>query len=134
MSIKWYMHRRIKASFVRRGLGGPFGSMLFKSDRLGWIRWITAGHEDVAGGPIRASGYYVDPYCDPMCCRPKGPYRTTKLALRALAREYGKAPRHPHPALDRKQPTRWDYTSYAAMLLHRKLRRRDKGVITRPSL
>jgi hypothetical protein len=106
MRINWrnpYWHRRIKAAFLRRGLGGYEGRMLFQSDRLRHIVWLTAGDTYVVGGPIMCSGYYVDVLCDRMCCRPKGPFRTKKQALLAAARQYGKAPRHPYPALDRKQ-------------------------------
>jgi len=28
------------------------------------------------GGPIQVAGYYVDPICDPGCCRPVGPFNT----------------------------------------------------------
>jgi hypothetical protein len=131
MSINWrnlYRHQMIKVPFVRRGLGGYDGWMLFVSDRLGNIRWLRAGQEDVAGGPIRASGFYVDPLCDPMCCRPKGPFRTRKMALQAIAREYGKAPRHPYPALDRREPTGWHYVGLPAMLQRRTLRLREKAL------
>ncbi len=96
-----YWLHSFKEPFIRRSLGGYDGWMLFESDRLRKIIWIRAGRKDVVGGPIRASGYYIDVLCDWLCCRPKGPFRTKKQALRAIAREYGKAPRHPYRALDR---------------------------------
>lgn len=46
----------IKAPFVRRGLGGYDGWMLFESDRIRNIVWLTAGDTYVIGGPINLSG------------------------------------------------------------------------------
>ncbi|MFN6953869.1 MAG: hypothetical protein ACK4PG_03635 [Acetobacteraceae bacterium] len=56
------------------------------SDRPDWARrdqaafyrslpleFYEAGDE-VANGPIRVAGWYVDPYCSPMCCPPDGPF------------------------------------------------------------
>lgn len=133
MSIRWRLHRKNKASFVRRGLGSYDGCMLFESDRLRSITWVSAGYQDVARWPIMASGFYILPVCDAMCCRPKGPFRTTKLALRAIAKEYGKAPRHPHPALDYHGGSiGWRRLGLPAMLLIRRLRRREKQLVTAP--
>ena len=40
----------------------------------------TSGDTDVNGGPITETGWYADPYCHPMCCRPEGPFATYDLA------------------------------------------------------
>ncbi len=40
----------------------------------------TSGDTDVNGGPITETGWYVDPYCHPMCCRPDGPFVTYEQA------------------------------------------------------
>lgn len=34
----------------------------------------------MADGPLRAEGFYVDPYCDPGCCRPSGPFPSQEAA------------------------------------------------------
>jgi hypothetical protein len=38
------------------------------------------------GGPAREAGFYIMPFCDPMCCRPAGPFITAAVAL-AWARQ-----------------------------------------------
>jgi hypothetical protein len=36
--------------------------------------------EIVAEGPIRVAGWYVDPYCHPLCCPPDGPFPARQAA------------------------------------------------------
>jgi hypothetical protein len=51
------------------------------------VAFYEAG-DPVADGPIRVAGWYVDPYCDPMCCPPDGPFPARHAAegwCRALA-------------------------------------------------
>ncbi len=50
--------------------------------------WRMVGDGDVNGGPITESGWYVDPYCDPLCCRPFGPFRTLEDACAWTWTEY----------------------------------------------
>ncbi len=52
------------------------------------IVWRNAGDTDVNGGPITESGWYVDPYCHPMCCRPDGPFSTSDDARNWAWTEY----------------------------------------------
>jgi hypothetical protein len=40
------------------------------------IRRLPVGFREVADGPIAEAGWYVDPFCDPQCCRPRGPFAT----------------------------------------------------------
>jgi hypothetical protein len=61
------------------------------------IRCLPVGHEDIfgtAGGPITHAGWYVDPYCDPGCCRPSGPF-PTKDAAAAWASAEAEKPSRP---------------------------------------
>lgn len=47
--------------------------------------------EELADGPLAAAGWYVDPFCDPGCCWPDGPFPTEAEARawsRALASAY----------------------------------------------
>ncbi len=52
------------------------------------VVYRNAGDDDVNGGPITESGWYVDPYCHPMCCRPDGPFSTADEARDWAWREY----------------------------------------------
>ena len=38
------------------------------------------GDGEFRGGPVRRAGYYVMPFCDPMCCRPYGPFEDRAVA------------------------------------------------------
>lgn len=53
------------------------------------VRFYKFG-EEVADGPLRSEGFYVDPYCDPGCCRPDGPFPTEEAA-RDWSKRLGKA-------------------------------------------
>ena len=44
------------------------------------VYFRKAGDTDVRDGPITEDGWYVDPYCHPMCCRPDGPFTTEEEA------------------------------------------------------
>jgi hypothetical protein len=44
----------------------------------------------LADGPLPAAGWYVDPYCDPLCCLPDGPF-PTEAAARAWSRDLAAA-------------------------------------------
>jgi hypothetical protein len=44
------------------------------------ISYLSEG-EDCAGGPLTEDGWYVMHFCDPMCCRPTGPFLTREEAL-----------------------------------------------------
>jgi hypothetical protein len=52
------------------------------------ILWLSVGDWDgeMIGGPARAAGFYIMPFCTPMCCRPAGPFITAAVAL-AWARQ-----------------------------------------------
>jgi hypothetical protein len=45
------------------------------------VTWLRAEHRGVTGGKIQQAGFYVMPFCHPMCCRPDGPFRTKSAAL-----------------------------------------------------
>ncbi len=45
------------------------------------VMWLRRG-EPVAGGPLKESGFYVEPFCTIGCCRPDGPFRTQARAMR----------------------------------------------------
>lgn len=55
----------------------PEADRSFVTDRP---RWLKRGYAYVAGGPIHMAGYYLDPFCHPMCCRPVGPFKTEQDA------------------------------------------------------
>ena len=42
---------------------------------------VGSGEGVIVGGPIRKEGYYVFPCCDPLCCRPYGPFPNPLEAL-----------------------------------------------------
>jgi|ETNmetMinimDraft_23_1059889.scaffolds.fasta_scaffold309077_1 hypothetical protein len=57
------------------------------------VQFLLASDEEVAGGAITESGYYVFPFCDPMCCRPAGPFRSVVEAREWARKEFcGGAP------------------------------------------
>jgi hypothetical protein len=47
------------------------------------IEFMAAGmgRGAIVGGPIRREGYYVFACCDPLCCRPYGPFASPGEAL-----------------------------------------------------
>ena len=61
-----------------------------KQDVVRWFLWIEPQWRDIGetvnGGPIIEQGWYVDPYCHPMFCRPEGPF-PTEGAARKWARD-----------------------------------------------
>jgi hypothetical protein len=52
------------------------------------IFWLSVGDwgDEMRDGPAREAGFYIKPFCDPMCCRPAGPFITAAVAL-AWARQ-----------------------------------------------
>ncbi|WP_149535259.1 hypothetical protein [Siccirubricoccus phaeus] len=60
------------------------GDAAWRRDLAAWfaaqpVEFYPKG-EGVADGPIRVAGWYVDPYCHPLCCPPYGPFRTEAAA------------------------------------------------------
>ena len=43
--------------------------------------------DELCGGPVTEAGWYVHPYCDPMCGRPEGPFATREEALVGRTRQ-----------------------------------------------
>lgn len=54
------------------------------------IYWYDVGEagDEIYGGPVTQAGWYIHPYCDPMCCRPEGPFATREEALSRTRQEY----------------------------------------------
>lgn len=54
------------------------------------IYWYEVGEaaDEFYGGPVTQAGWYIYPYCEPMCCRPEGPFATREEALRHTRQEY----------------------------------------------
>ena len=55
-----------------------------RRDQAAWFAWrpvaFYAEGKAVSGGPIRVAGWYVDPYCHPLCCPPYGPFPARQAA------------------------------------------------------
>jgi hypothetical protein len=51
--------------------------------------WLSVGDWDgeMQGGPAREAGYYMMPCCNPICCRPAGPFITAAAVLAWARRE-----------------------------------------------
>jgi hypothetical protein len=52
------------------------------------IFWLSVGEwgDEIRGGPAREAGFCIMPSCNPMCCRPAGPFVAAAVAL-AWARQ-----------------------------------------------
>lgn len=58
---------------------------------------VGDGENEICGGPITEAGWYIHPYCHPMCCRPEGPFATREEAHSRTRQEY----------FDLKYPVAW---------------------------
>ncbi|WP_328798947.1 NAD(P)H-binding protein [Rhodovarius lipocyclicus] len=79
------------------------GSDTYSREVIEWFLNAQATYYErgdrVADGPIRCEGFYVDPFCDPGCCRPCGPFPTKAAALE-WSRRTGEAMRDGDDATD----------------------------------
>jgi hypothetical protein len=87
------VERQAARSFVERDRWPNFAERDMANDFQRYysypsIHWLSVGDWDgeMIGGPAREAGFYVIPYCNPMCCRPAGPFITAAVAL-AWARQ-----------------------------------------------
>lgn len=106
---------------------------LLEWPRNATIRWLKAGYGDadgvfVRGGPIRISGYYVNPYFDQGCCRPSGPFRSERAARRWLLRRDWPLRNYVDRRQRKRGPSDWEtpraYKSYGRYIRKPKLRKR----------
>lgn len=71
---------------VRPMLSGMDDAAEYYSDPT--IRFFLEGEEadEWVDGPVKEAGYYIMPWCTPMCCRPWGPFPD-----QVTAREWSRA-------------------------------------------
>jgi hypothetical protein len=71
------------------------------------IFWLSVGDwgDEMRSGPAREAGFYILPFCDPMCCRPAGPFVTAAVALAWARQEVEKY--NPHAGRWRRGMNPW---------------------------